>query len=326
MASTTSTSTAGRSTSGPLELHAQPEARLKTGGYFCAGPKRISGLDALVRDVRRPDPLGTPEDRPARQTRSQSARALCTGTPEHFLGRWHLRPRRRSAPASTPSCTARHSPRPRAAADRTGRTGRGTPLGPFRVAIVPASGIISPTSPNIPPGGAMRGSAAPCSARITSHRPSAWTRRGHSMDPKFRRFDDARAAVLFSPAGAAGAPSGVWRRSRCRIRLTSAQTVAARAFTLRIGMARGPLPRVVRGLVGVLSGRGDVAVERLRHQDRVWTELGLERKVLGGRHGGWAGRITYGALADALRRGYAAASTDRAHRDGARCELCAGAS
>src|SRR5204862_7556484 len=41
---------------------------------------------------------------------------------------------------------------------------------------------------------------------------------------------------------------------------------------------------------------------------------GWNGKFQAGGNGGWAGAITYGALAMALRRGYATASTDTGHR------------
>ena len=64
------------------------------------------------------------------------------------------------------SFTTRQIPRPRAAANLTVR---GTPLAQFQIAIGPASGIISGPSSGIPPGGALRGSAAVCgSARRTA--------------------------------------------------------------------------------------------------------------------------------------------------------------
>ena len=84
----------------------------------------------------------------------------------------HRRPRRRSPPPPRPRLPAPRDPppRPRAAANRTARTVRSTPLGPFQVAIAPAGGIISGQSSDIHPGGAMRGSAAACGFERSSVR------------------------------------------------------------------------------------------------------------------------------------------------------------
>ena len=120
----------------PHELPGDSRQRL-------ADPTAESRHDAHVRDVRRPDSLATPGDRPARQTRSQCARALCTG--QFCAPRWggeHLRPQRRS------SAPCVHALLHRATLPET--AGSSHPDGPwhappsFQVAIGPASGIISP--------------------------------------------------------------------------------------------------------------------------------------------------------------------------------------
>jgi len=121
-------------------------------------PASESRQSAHVRDVRRPDPLATPETvrhaRPAHNAHVRFVRAILSTS----WGGEHLRPRRRSPPpASTPSFTARHSPRPRAAAKRTARTTRGTPLARFPVAIGPAGGIISGKSSDTPQEGPCAG-------------------------------------------------------------------------------------------------------------------------------------------------------------------------
>ncbi len=94
-------------------------------------PARGSRNDAHVRDVRSPD---QPPLRPSSPTDSVS---MCTcalyghsRAPRgavSIAGRDDgLRP-----PRPRPPFTARHSPGPRAAANRTARTARGTPLAPF---------------------------------------------------------------------------------------------------------------------------------------------------------------------------------------------------
>ena len=74
----------------------------------------------------------------------------------------------------------------------------------------------------------------------------------------------------------------------------------------------------LRRPAGVLPRRRDAdAQRRLGHQGRsLAAGLGMERQVPGVGNGGWAGAIVYPALAAALRRGYATASTDTGHAGG----------
>ena len=130
-------------------------------------------------------------------------------------------------------------------------------------------------------------------------------------------------AVLFSPAGAAGAPCGsLAALTLPDTTITSAQTVAARAFTLPSGS--GWREARFRASFADLSAFCRVAATLRPSSDsdikiEVWMpSSGWNGKFLGVGNGGWAGRITYGALADALRRGYAAASTDTGHTGTAR--------
>ena len=101
---------------------------------------RASGSrqDAHVRDVRRPDPPASPEPSGATDPLTMRTCELYGHSRARRGPGEHLRPRRRSPlPASTPAFTARHSPRPRAAAIRTARTARGTPPARFQAPIRP---------------------------------------------------------------------------------------------------------------------------------------------------------------------------------------------
>ena len=131
-------------------------------------PASGSRQDAHVRDVRAPDPPGTPPLRPSGPTDPLSRRTYALYG--HFRAppglAKHLSPRRRSRPpASTPACTARHSPRPRGSShpDRpdcpwhTARTVSGCDR--------PGRWHNQPAIIGYPPGGAMRWPACG-SARI----------------------------------------------------------------------------------------------------------------------------------------------------------------
>ena len=93
-------------------------------------------------------------------------------------------------------------------------------------------------------------------------------------------------------------------------KITLAQTVAAGSFTAP-GVAN-PLPnlpafcRVAATLTP--SSDSDIRME-------LWLPMdGWNQKFQGVGNGGWAGSITYGAMAAALRRGYATSSTDTGHQ------------
>ena len=95
--------------------------------------------------------------------------------------------------------------------------------------------------------------------------------------------------------------------------ITAAQTVAAGAFTPPAPGGRGPSPfaplpafcRVTATLAP--SADSDIRIE-------VWLpEAGWNGKFEAVGNGGWAGTISYPALATALGRGYATASTDTGH-------------
>ena len=74
----------------------------------------------------------------------------------------------------------------------------------------------------------------------------------------------------------------------------------------------------VRDAAGVLPRRGDAhAVERLGHQDRsLAARARWNGKFQAVGNGGWAGIISYAAMAAAVAAGYATASTDTGHVGG----------
>jgi feruloyl esterase len=96
--------------------------------------------------------------------------------------------------------------------------------------------------------------------------------------------------------------------------VTRAQSVAAGAFTPG-GGARGnfgDLPAFCRVEATLKpSGDSDIKIE-------VWLPAaGWNNKLQAVGNGGWTGSIAYPAMAEALRRGYAATSTDTGHAGGA---------
>src|SRR6266853_3354293 len=103
--------------------------------------------------------------------------------------------------------------------------------------------------------------------------------------------------------------------------ITSSQSVAAGSFTLPANPnAKGKaaasdaykdLPAFCRVAVTLKpSSDSDIRVE-------VWLpEAGWNRKYQAVGNGGWAGVISYSAMAEALRGGYAASSTDTGHVGG----------
>src|ERR1700730_17598208 len=93
--------------------------------------------------------------------------------------------------------------------------------------------------------------------------------------------------------------------------ITTAQVVPAGAFKLPQGnnAAFQNLPEFCRvGATLKPSSDSDIKIE-------VWLPTsGWNGKYEGVGNGGWAGSITYGALAHGLRRGYVTASTDTGHQ------------
>ncbi|HTI67052.1 MAG TPA: tannase/feruloyl esterase family alpha/beta hydrolase [Caulobacteraceae bacterium] len=94
-------------------------------------------------------------------------------------------------------------------------------------------------------------------------------------------------------------------------RVTSAQTMPAGSFTPP-GAGPGPAPRPVAtafcrvAVTLTPSADSDIKAE-------VWLPQAWNGKFMEVGNGGWSGSITYAALADALARGYASASTDTGH-------------
>jgi feruloyl esterase len=125
----------------------------------------------------------------------------------------------------------------------------------------------------------------------------------------------AAVAVSFTtPARAAASCENVAALALPNAKITSAQTVAAGAFTppgrgATAGAASLPsFCRVAATLAP--SADSDIKIE-------VWLPTsGWNGKFQGVGNGGWTGSINIGALSEALRRGYAAASTDTGHEGG----------
>jgi feruloyl esterase len=138
------------------------------------------------------------------------------------------------------------------------------------------------------------------------------------------RYAGAGAALLL---GALLAPGGTLSAAGCEPlaaamlpdgRITSAGLVAAGAFTPpgqggRGGGAGafGTLPAFCRVVASLTpTPHSDITIE-------VWMPAsGWNGKFMGVGNGGWTGSINYSAMADALRRGYATASTDTGHVGG----------
>ncbi|HEV2501306.1 MAG TPA: tannase/feruloyl esterase family alpha/beta hydrolase, partial [Terriglobia bacterium] len=91
--------------------------------------------------------------------------------------------------------------------------------------------------------------------------------------------------------------------------ITSAQSVTKGAFTLPSGQPIGSLPPFCR-IQAVSKPSSDSHIEF-----EVWMPLsGWNGKYRGAGNGGFAGSISYGDMARAVRAGYATASTDTGHR------------
>jgi Tannase and feruloyl esterase len=100
--------------------------------------------------------------------------------------------------------------------------------------------------------------------------------------------------------------------------ITTAQTLAAGAFTPPTSEARMPIPASYAELpafcrvTGIIKPTSDSEIKF-----EVWMpSAGWNGKFQGIGNGGFAGSITYQGLAGALSRGYAAASTDTGHSGG----------
>ena len=97
--------------------------------------------------------------------------------------------------------------------------------------------------------------------------------------------------------------------------ITSVQTVAAGGFTPPGGRGAPPAAAALPAFCRVAatlkpSSDSDIKIE-------VWLpSTGWNGKFQGVGNGGWTGSINYGALSQALRSGYATASTDTGHQGG----------
>lgn len=126
------------------------------------------------------------------------------------------------------------------------------------------------------------------------------------------------ATLLFQGSrttSAAGSCESLAALSLPNVRITSATSVAAGAFTPAGGAGRGgqvrqfsTLPAFCRVTATLTpSSDSDIKVE-------VWMpESGWNGKLQSVGNGGWGGTISYGPLATAVAAGYASASTDTGH-------------
>ncbi len=113
-------------------------------------------------------------------------------------------------------------------------------------------------------------------------------------------------------SGHAADCAALGRIKRSNTSITTAESVAAGAFTPPAGRRIEKLPAFCR-IAGSIhpSGDSDIRFE-------VWLPVsGWNGKFLGVGNGGFAGSINYFALADNVKRGYATAATDTGHEGGA---------
>ncbi len=122
--------------------------------------------------------------------------------------------------------------------------------------------------------------------------------------------------TLAAPGALAGDCAGLAKMSLPYTTITKAETVDAGGFTLP--GASQPQPALYRGLpafcrvAATLKPTSDSEIKI-----EVWMPLdGWNGKFMGVGNGGWSGAISYPALATALGRGYAAASTNTGHDGG----------
>jgi feruloyl esterase len=122
-------------------------------------------------------------------------------------------------------------------------------------------------------------------------------------------------AAMITPVASAAAPcERIGELKLASGVVTAARVVAAGAFTASpdsdAGNFKG-LPSFCRVEITLRpSADSEIAVE-------TWLPAeGWNGKFLAVGNGGWAGSLSYSAMADALRRGYATASTDTGHRGG----------
>jgi feruloyl esterase len=120
--------------------------------------------------------------------------------------------------------------------------------------------------------------------------------------------------ACFAPAAQAASCESMASTSLSNATITSAQTVAAGAFTLPAGAPPstaqfGQLPAFCR-ITATLTPTPDSEI-----RIEVWMPAsGWNGKLQAVGNGGWAGVISYPALASAVAGGYAASSTDTGHQ------------
>jgi feruloyl esterase len=124
------------------------------------------------------------------------------------------------------------------------------------------------------------------------------------------------AAILLvlsaSPAGAqpgsAAACTALKSQRLTNTTITAAEPITSGSFTPARGGPLASLPPLCR-VAGVIA-----PTKQSQIQFEVWLPLeGWNGKFAGVGNGGWAGVISYGGLAEQVRRGYASASTNTGH-------------
>jgi feruloyl esterase len=121
----------------------------------------------------------------------------------------------------------------------------------------------------------------------------------------------ALAAMGASGAGAAASCESLAQTNLPNAKITAAQSVPAGNFTVPgTRQNLGNLPAFCRvALTGTPSPQSDITIE-------VWLPSNWNGKFQAVGNGGWAGSISYPAMARALRAGYATTSTDTGHVGG----------
>ncbi len=121
----------------------------------------------------------------------------------------------------------------------------------------------------------------------------------------------AQAQSLVTPRTAVVDCAALASRALPNARITSAQAVAAGGFTPPAG-GQGPAPRPVATafcrVAATLTPSADSDIK-----SEVWLPQVWNGKFMMVGNGGWSGSISYPAMAEALGRGYAVASTDTGH-------------
>jgi feruloyl esterase len=132
----------------------------------------------------------------------------------------------------------------------------------------------------------------------------------------------AKAALAPTPVDAAASCESLASLTLPGTRVTSAQSVAAGAFTIpgagRGGRGAAQLDEALKSLPAFC--RIEATLEPSSDSD-IKIEVWMPASAWNGKYqavgnGGWTGNIVYAAMVEALRRGYATSSTDTGHTGG----------